>query len=821
VHIETINKNNATKEFKEDLLRLHNGKALLEHLENKSQAIKCCYIKGELAAALTICYARQAVRHQFWDRGISIEEIAYRSTFSVIKLLILFSLICEATSITCTVDQKTINMLEKAQKLMSPYFSRLVFNELENDLYSVECVFDQNLWPENLTLNIYKMVYFRTVFTSVIDIVYHYGTLKKDDVGDMNKYIKTAVRIVNQKNLSFMDMTGENFKMVYSLTRPISDAAIAKLKDDGFVENEFNKSGYSLFENGKNYRKSCGKLISYRPCLLDKKYFDGTCTYYRHVLKRHIFDFYIGNNQTTEACLYDRYGKIMLTFSTRIHSFLPRVNTVNVTSALKYATIRDQLMEQYNFVSDRYVTRIITDTLVSLYKSAGKDVSDFLSNRLSMILKEDKAPEMDAHDLCYPIQNLINPQNRVFLTKAVIKHIVHSPLNQIIEINNLVTGLSNTDKKDMDEKAIRKELSIAVRRKTSLKKVLQKMQEECYLNWFNRMKISDEVMCKLDPFIDRLKIYAPNTTAPMLYNMFGKKTNKMICGTYPGLFSETFYEPDRYELGWLVKECLGNKGVGAKVKNPKRLFKKLSKIQAVDKIIFGDIKKENVKDIISTLNHMGAIVPKSFDLLWSVSAKIERKCSPEFLIAGDATVCCMSLGADKAIDYAKHKGFGIFNVYHNGRIIANSVLWIAKKYNCLVLDNIEVHPNYTGMNSVITNLYKKMIEDIMEKYNLDFTVQGLGYSDLTLYEKETSFELRDMTALDVNPSIDFYSDAYVAGLVSVRNNVDFTKIFEAPTTTRNSRTPLMQVPRLEEDPFNFDDNEDNDWLATGTNDLPF
>ncbi len=66
--------------------------------------------------------------------------------------------------------------------------------------------------------------------------------------------------------------------------------------------------------------------------------------------------------------------------------------------------------------------------------------------------------------------------------------------------------------------------------------------------------------------------------------------------------------------------------------------------------------------------------------------------------AGDATVCCMRFGESNAITYATEEGFGVLNIYHKERVVANSVLWIEDGQNCLVLDNIEVHPNYTKYN---------------------------------------------------------------------------------------------------------------------------
>lgn len=115
---------------------------------------------------------------------------------------------------------------------------------------------------------------------------------------------------------------------------------------------------------------------------------------------------------------------------------------------------------------------------------------------------------------------------------------------------------------------------------------------------------------------------------------------------------------------------------------------------------------------------------------------MERKCSPEFLIAGNASSCCMSFGQPNAITYALEPGFGIINIYYKDRIIANSVIWINQPYNCLVLDNIEVHPNYQKFSKHIRNLFEKTIIYLLERHKLNYAVQGSKFNDLILYNEE-------------------------------------------------------------------------------------
>lgn len=274
---------------------------------------------------------------------------------------------------------------------------------------------------------------------------------------------------------------------------------------------------------------------------------------------------------------------------------------------------------------------------------------------------------------------------------------------------------------------------------------------------------------QFEDFINRMKKYNDKINIGMLFNIFGNKIIDMVKGTYEGIFKETYYEIDKVELGEFVKKCLGSRKEKNKalVKYPEKLYTSLSKIQNVNEIIKGNIPSENVSKILYEIKQRNVNIPKELYELDKFYAKIERKCSPEFLVAGDASVCCMSFGNSNARTYALEKGFSIFNVYYKNRIIANSVLWINKAYNCLVLDNIEVHPNYKKFNKFITKLYNKMIEDIMKKYNIDFTVQGADYNDLKLYDLNSKKVYMEEFKPVAVKNRNFYSDAEYVYLVSV------------------------------------------------------
>ena len=53
----------------------------------------------------------------------------------------------------------------------------------------------------------------------------------------------------------------------------------------------------------------------------------------------------------------------------------------------------------------------------------------------------------------------------------------------------------------------------------------------------------------------------------------------------------------------------------------------------------------------------------------------------------------------------------------------------------LVVDNIEVHPNYERFKPFLKSFYHQIIEDLMPNYQAKMTVQGCSYNDLELYDE--------------------------------------------------------------------------------------
>lgn len=257
-------------------------------------------------------------------------------------------------------------------------------------------------------------------------------------------------------------------------------------------------------------------------------------------------------------------------------------------------------------------------------------------------------------------------------------------------------------------------------------------------------------------FILRMKKYKKNISILSLIHEFEDKAVDILKGTIEGVFTPKPYYLVNDSLKEVVHRELANKGANSTISNPKRLFSHLNKIRRVSDLLEGKCSLEELLSIVNIFKNLGVTYDSNLVNESLVRGLIEPKCSPEFLIAGDASVCCMSFGSSNAYDYALEKGFGVFNVYYKDRIVANSVIWINSHFNSLVIDNVEVHPNYEHLEDQIKSVYIEMIEDTLIQYNLDFAVQGSRYNDLVLSDKTTNYRhLRDPFEIEE----DFYTDA--------------------------------------------------------------
>ena len=417
--------------------------------------------------------------------------------------------------------------------------------------------------------------------------------------------------------------------------------------------------------------------------------------------------------------------------------------------------------------------------LYKLYRDEAKDLFDDLVKRqltlhkdefingkthVSWDGKEYKASTTQiCHDALYQFAGLASRFMQSNLTKGAIKELTKISEDDYVAYDSIIRQCTVSDRKWLSNK-IKKHVN-----PDELREEFNKRQEESILKEYC---MEGERFAKaLAHYVKIMQRYIPHFTATQFLRTFGKNAaKKILLQKNEGLFTPKSYtlpSSEKLILANEVSEKLGSRNDIKDehlLKSRQRLYGKLSKICSVEDILKGKIQNSDVPFIKEAI---GLPKDKVLDASKYFSAKIEPKTSPEFLVAGDASVCCMSFGTEKAIDYAKEKGFGIFNVYYKDRIIANSLIWVNQKKNgdktedeMFVIDNIEVAPNYVKYTEQIQALYMALIEDMKKQYPV--IIQGGTYNDLQLYD-DNSTEFAMYSA----PNIEHFKNRPNAGAMAV------------------------------------------------------
>lgn len=240
------------------------------------------------------------------------------------------------------------------------------------------------------------------------------------------------------------------------------------------------------------------------------------------------------------------------------------------------------------------------------------------------------------------------------------------------------------------------------------------------------------------------------------------------------------------------KILLGNKEKGWLALKPKKLFSKMLEFFEGEILAFRDfstfkdkiIGKESefldaIKEFHPSMkwlyyNNEG-VLKKDEYILELLTVKIEDIKNPNYWFAWNHSVCCMSFWNIKQYDYMFQKGFSIINVYYKNKVIANSVIYTSHNNNFLILDNIEIAPNYKFLDDelwIYNSLYnftnfiteQKEIEFIglwaqFNDINMDFVENNLKDKLVGRRKIPIGFNSFKLPIDDVNSSTSYYQDA--------------------------------------------------------------
>lgn len=514
----------------------------------------------------------------------------------------------------------------------------------------------------------------------------------------------------------------------------------------------YNDKTYYL-ENIQNPNKKVCKILTFEIKDIDtsKLQNKGTFAYYRNLLK-----FIKKINKGKTFYFLNSNNAIIASDSLEI----PVYKTYIFKSLLINELYLEKLFNVFNQYSSQtndfyYLSKY---SMIQLRKRIGEEKAILFFEKFFKELSKSENIVLFYHDnylLTY--YKIINNK---YLTDKAVETLIYSSkkefnlyLNTLKEISSFLGSIKN-----IDTKFYRKRISAFIKKKQhdKLCSFYNDIVKNILEDYFKEQP--KEFVSRLLDFHSKLMIY-DNVQLMTFINIFKNELPAIIDGSMKCIFKEHSIDFRQEKISTLVKQALGSKSAKGLLSRPKSLYNALRKICNINEILNGTFPIKYCTSILNELKIRNIPIPE--DILYWV--KIEKKCSPEFLMAGNITDCCMDFGSRKAFDYAIEEGFGIISVYSNDNIVSNSLIWIHDTLNYLVLDNIECIQKFIKKHSLIKKQYKLMIKYILSEYNLKLAVQGTGYNDIILYNKRNNnkyfkrikFPINARSVTDQN----FYSDA--------------------------------------------------------------
>lgn len=444
------------------------------------------------------------------------------------------------------------------------------------------------------------------------------------------------------------------------------------------------------------------------------------------------------NNMLKQIVIKDKWG-IELLNPNYSKPLVPIIYTKNMPIYIH----KEYYKRQFNMLDKIYCGKnLLSKCYYYLGTKEGEEIFVKIYTRIIKAYNKEH-DESVLHDFGFIYKEIFD--SATIFTKSVLKQILlTASMKELIQIKSYSYNiLQNIFLLEQTKKA-KKQSTIKTRmekeylnvrkiifqnsKKEKIHVVLQMLSNKYALQYFKKMNkdkfFEKSEVLKILSYCDSMQIYNSSITPSSFIATFNKENVKKIINKQIDYFFETESFCSIQYFKKYLKELMNTRTALSK-----KIFFKFKNINWKEVDILEDEVLLEIKNFISSTSFSLPDEVKKEELF---IGKIEEKCSPEYLIAGDATVCCMSFGTKKATNYALEKGFGIFNVYYKNKIVANSVIWIDKKTNSLIIDNIEVSPNYKTQNDFIVEVYKKMYSSLLEKYNLENVYQGLGYNDLIL-----------------------------------------------------------------------------------------
>lgn len=577
------------------------------------------------------------------------------------------------------------------------------------------------------------------------------------------KNMKYVIQCLKENILDYYQMFDDNIPYKFVLHMYIRctqeekgikafEKSILKLKELGYKEgSEGNSYKYDTWNK---------RLTVSREGIMSNTYYKDKLSGVRWLWKRHL-QFKGDREDKFGVTYYNKYGVK--------HNMIkvPYLTKKNYLFYLDRTILELGLLDKIkvNELEKSSLHKIIVD---SFFLLGSKDASKCVNS----IVERYKGGERNYfHDWGIILDDLKSVG--YILTKGAKITILCGSYNQALRICKHVMSIKQTVLDDSlarraySVKEIRKKVSGFIRNHKDCMPYVKELCNSVTEYYSEKLNIPVAVRKMIPEYMDRIQKYNSRITIYTLYRIFGREClSQYVLGTYDCIFTPKIIYPPFDELCIFIKDILQKR-----TKKAKRLYGKLLKGGLLPAVIDNSVTFNQYNEIIKILKHHNMLdMDETIKNLCDFRAYIEPKGSPEFITAGDATVCCMSFGTEKAKTYAIEEGFGILNIYYQERVIANSVIWINSPYRCLVLDNIEVHPNYIKYSKQLELCFCAAAEYLMKEQQLDSVVQGLNYNDLRLYQEDTEeYCFSKMEPLKVQTK-HFYSDAKYYKIVMQKSN---------------------------------------------------
>ena len=571
------------------------------------------------------------------------------------------------------------------------------------------------------------------------------------------KNMKFVIRTIKEMLLSYYQMFGDKIPIFFSYNLFARDS-------DGIGKDAFSKSiaslqacGYKNNEGDKQYL-----YYGYRNILKVSRKIEVSNTVYRDELsgfrwvRKRILK--IGHSRRGGWCVcYDQYGN---------EHFLLKIPYLSQQKYRYYLKRRIFLNEVWEKFALRYPSQKVCFFNMGIDIFSMLNSGDAEESMRNIADWNKRISRNHFHDWNLIVESLKRAKD--ILTQGAIKAVLTKSYNQALKMTrNIETVwnivINNILVQNMFAlKAIRKEWSILIRLNRECSEYIKELSGILTIKYNNEFRLSASDGETLNNYIKRMQKYCPTATVYNLHHMFGKtRLSMFIKGKYPCIFKAQEIWPPVAPLKKYVNNLLKTR-----TKQTMHIYWDLSKKDLLSGLMECVLNREQYKEVLQILKYHNVWVEdETIRKQHEFRTLVEKKCSPEFLVAGDASVCCMRFGNANAIDYAREEGFGIINVYYKDRIIANALIWINEVFHCLILGNIEVHPNYMKFEELLKNCFRSVALQLMEQHGLDCVMQGTRYNDLELYTKETPeiyFERMEPVGVKISG---FYSDAQISKVI--------------------------------------------------------